>query len=231
VSRPSAKRRVSPRTVQRRSDALSTARILEAAIDILDEGDEGALTFRALAARLATGSGAIYWHVAGKDDLLAMAADHVIAAVTTRVTKLSKPRDAIRTLAGGVFDAIEAHPWVGGQLSRDPWQNAVLRLLEAIGQCVQALGIPDEKQFHAASALMNFILGLAAQYAAQVRLRETDRSAVLAMTAARWMELDPGTYPFVRRVAAQLAEHDDREQFIAGIELILRGIQTGRSVS
>jgi AcrR family transcriptional regulator len=231
VSRPSAKRRVSPRTVQRRSDALSTARIIEAAIDILDEGDEGALTFRALAARLATGSGAIYWHVAGKDDLLAMAADHVIAAVTTRVTKLSKPRDAIRTLAGGVFDAIEAHPWVGGQLSRDPWQNAVLRLLEAIGQCVQALGVPDEKQFHAASALMNFILGLAAQYAAQVRLRETDRSAVLAMTAARWMELDPGTYPFVRRVAAQLAEHDDREQFIAGIELILRGIQTGRSVS
>jgi AcrR family transcriptional regulator len=223
VSRSSAKKRV-----QRRLDALSKERIIEAAIDILDEGDEGALTFRALAARLATGSGAIYWHVAGKDDLLAMAADQVIAAVITNVTKISKPRDAIRTLASGVFDAIEAHPWVGGQLSRDPWQNAVLRILEAVGQCVQALGVPEETQFHAASALMNFILGLVAQYAAHVRLRERDRSAVLAMTAAQWMELDPGMYPFVRRVATQLAEHDDREQFIAGIELILTGIENER---
>ena len=45
---------------ERRTDALSKARIVEAAIKILDDEGEGALTFRALAARLATGSGAIY---------------------------------------------------------------------------------------------------------------------------------------------------------------------------
>ena len=38
---------------------------------ILDEGGEGALTFRALAARLATGSGAIYWHVTDKAESIA----------------------------------------------------------------------------------------------------------------------------------------------------------------
>ena len=48
---------------------------MEAAIEILDaEGADG-LTFRALAARLTTGSGAIYWHVADKDALLAAATD------------------------------------------------------------------------------------------------------------------------------------------------------------
>src|ERR1700760_4986994 len=45
----------SPRT-ERRADALSKARIVEAAIGLLDEGGESALTFRALAGRLATGS-------------------------------------------------------------------------------------------------------------------------------------------------------------------------------
>src|ERR1700733_5580907 len=51
---------------ERRTDALSRERIVEAAIGILDTAGEGGLTFRALTARLATGAGAIYWHVASK---------------------------------------------------------------------------------------------------------------------------------------------------------------------
>jgi AcrR family transcriptional regulator len=39
----------------RRADALSKERIVEAAIEILDADGESALTFRALATRLATG--------------------------------------------------------------------------------------------------------------------------------------------------------------------------------
>jgi AcrR family transcriptional regulator len=42
---------------QRRPDALSKERIVEAAIEILDAEGESALTFRALTARLATAAG------------------------------------------------------------------------------------------------------------------------------------------------------------------------------
>jgi len=215
---------------ERRADALSKERIVEAAIEILDTDGDGSLTFRALAARLATGSGAIYWHIADKNALLAAATDHVIAGVTTAVVKGSEPRDAIRTLALGVFDAIDAHPWVGGQLSRDPWQYAVLRILEGVGGQVQALGVPKPAQFNAATALMSFILGLAGQYAAGARLlpRDMDRTAFLGVVAARWAQLDPAEHPFVRQVATQLPEHDDREQFLAGIDLILVGIENVR---
>jgi AcrR family transcriptional regulator len=214
---------------ERRADALSKERIVEAAIEILDADGESALTFRALAARLATGSGAIYWHVANKNELLAAAADDVIARVMTEVVSGAEPRDAIRAIALGVFDAIDAHPWVGAQLSREPWQSAMLQILERAGGQLQALGVPERAQFNCASALVNYVLGLAGQYAAAARLlpRETDRSAFLATIAARWAQLDPAAYPFVRQVAAQLAGHDDREQFLAGIDLILAGV-TGR---
>jgi hypothetical protein len=37
-------------------------------------------------------------------------------------------------------------------------------------------------------------------------------------------ELDAHEYPFTRNVAAQLREHDDRAEFLAGIDLILAGI-------
>jgi AcrR family transcriptional regulator len=215
---------------ERRMDALSKERIVEAAIEILDSDGDGALTFRALAARLATGSGAIYWHVADKHELLAAATDHVIAQAMAQAAGGPTPQDALRALALGVFDAIETHPWVGGQLSRDPWQHAVLRILEGVGGQVRALGVSDPRQFDVATALMSFILGLAAQYAASARLfsGETDRAAFLGAVAARWAQLDPAEHPFARHVATQLPEHDDREQFLAGINLILAGIENVR---
>jgi AcrR family transcriptional regulator len=190
----------------------------------------GMLTFRTLAARLATGSGAIYWHVPGKDDLLAAATDGVIARVMTEVVSGAEPAEAIRAIALGVFDAIDAHPWVGTQLSRVPWQTAILQIFEGIGGPLQALGVPERAQFDCASAIVNYILGLAGQYAAGARLlaRETDRTAFLAAVAARWARLDPARYPFVHQVATQLPGHDDREQFLAGIDLILAGIITVR---
>jgi hypothetical protein len=119
---------------------------------------------------------------------------------------------------------------VGAQLSREPWQSAVLQILESAGQQVQALGVPERAQFDCASALVNYVLGLAGQYAAAARLlaRETDRSAFLTTVAAQWAQLDPVEYPFMHQVAAQLPEHDDREQFLAGIDLILAGIITIR---
>jgi AcrR family transcriptional regulator len=211
---------------ERRADALSKERIVEAAIEILDAGGDSALTFRTLAARLATGSGAIYWHVANKDDLLTATTNNVIAHVMTAVVTGADPREAIRTIALGVFDAIDAHPWVGTQLSREPWQSAVMEIFEGIGGQLLALGVPERAQFDCASALVNYILGLAGQYAAAARLlaRDTDRSAFLATVAARWAQLDPAEHPFVHQVATQLPEHDDREQFLAGIDLILAGI-------
>ncbi len=214
----------------RRADALSKERIVEAAIEILDTDGESALTFRALAARLATGAGAIYWHVADKNELLAAAADDVIARVMTEVVSGAEPREAIRAIALGVFDAIDAHPWVGTQLSREPWQSAMLQILEGVGGQIQALGVPGRAQFDCASALVNYVLGLAGQYAAAARLlpRGTDRSAFLATLAAHWAQLDPAKYPFAHQMATQLPEHDDREQFLAGIDLILAGIGTVR---
>ena len=215
---------------QRRADALSKDRIVEAAIEILDAEGESALTFRALTARLATGSGAIYWHVANKNELLAATTNDVIARVMTEVASGAEPRQAIRAIALGVFDAIDAHPWVGAQLSREPWQSAVLQNFESFGGQLQALGVPERAQFDCASALLNYVLGLAGQYAAATRLlaRDTDRSAFLATIAARWAQLDPAEHPFLRQVATQLPEHDDREQFLAGVDLILAGITSVR---
>ncbi|SCK34498.1 transcriptional regulator, TetR family [Streptomyces sp. LamerLS-316] len=220
-----------PQQSPRRTDALSKERIVEAAIEMLDAGGEKALTFRGLAARLATGSGAIYWHVANKDELLAAATDDVIARVVTDVAEDAEPRAAIRAMALGVFDAIDVHPWAGVQLSRRPWLAALPQLFEGFGGQLEALGVPERLLFDSTSALVGHVLGAAGQNAANGRLyaQGADRAAVLGSVAEEWARLDPERFPFVHRVAAQLPEHDDRDQFLTGVDLFVTGIVAARA--
>ena len=109
----------------------------------------------------------------------------------------------------------------------------MMQIFEGFGEELDALGVLPRAQFDCASALLNYILGLAGQYAAGARLVPpgTDRAEFLASIAAQWAQLDQARYPFLRRVSAQLPGHDDREQFLAGIDLILAGITTARDVS
>jgi hypothetical protein len=58
------------------------------------------------------------------------------------------------------------------------------------------------------------------------RRREADRAEFLDTASRAWRDLDPEDYPFIRAVAEQMREHDDRGQFLAGIDLVLAGITT-----
>jgi AcrR family transcriptional regulator len=223
------------RRAQRRTEALSRERIVEAAVELLDTAGEGGLTFRVLTERLATGAGAIYWHVANKGELLAAATDAVVTSALKPGGSQASPQDEIRAVALGLFDAIDAHSWLATQLSaqfsRRPWGSVTPRIFERIGRQVRALGVPESDWFTATSALVHYILGAAAQNAANAAsAREldpgVDRAGFLDAAATAWEELDPDDYPFTRAVAAQMREHDDREQFLGGVDLVLAGITT-----
>jgi AcrR family transcriptional regulator len=207
----------------RRTEALSRERIVEAAVALLDEHGEAGLTFKALTRRLATGAGAIYHHVANKDELLSAAAEGVVAAA------VDEPVDVL-TLALRLYDALDAHPWLATQLAtelaRMPWGPVTPRLLEAFGQRVRALGVPEPGWFTATTALMHYVLGAAGQNAANsASARHLPPAASRAELFGRvWGEVDPADYPFTRAVVAQVRDHDDREQFLAGVDLILAGI-------
>ncbi|MCA1219235.1 TetR family transcriptional regulator [Streptomyces sp. 8L] len=297
------------RRSQRRTEALSRERIVEAAVELLDTAGEGGLTFRALTERLATGPGAIYWHVANKSELLGAVTDAVVAdalgsapdsvrdsvpaatpgsapgsgpgsapdsapdsgpdsapaggtatgpATATGTGPATvddgaaypadtpaaasdidpagspdSPRQRVRAVALGLFDAIDAHPWLATQLTAqfagNPRGPVPPRIFESVGRQVQALGVPEAGWFTATSLLVHYILGAAAQNAVNSAIGRDlppgmDRGAFLDSVSTSWEELEPDAYPFTRAVANQLRDHDDREQFLAGIDLVLAGI-------
>ncbi|MFE5190250.1 TetR/AcrR family transcriptional regulator [Streptomyces sp. NPDC056628] len=219
-----------PARAPRRADSLSRELIVQAAIEMLDSGGEKALTLRALTVRLSTGYGAIYHHVKDKSDLLATAADEVITGVMSGAVTDADPHAALRALTLGLFDAIDAHPWVGAEFSRQPWRPVLLDFYEGVGRLLDALGVPEKARFDVAGALVNYVLGVAAHNAANARLRagssDPDRETFLENAATQWAQVDPGRYPFVHAAATHLGEHDDREQFLVGVDIFLAGISS-----
>ncbi|MFF0575550.1 TetR/AcrR family transcriptional regulator [Streptosporangium saharense] len=212
---------------QRRRQVLTRERIVETAVELLDASGKDALTVRALTARLATGSGAIYWHIGNMDELLEAAADAVVATALARPAEAA-PQDEIRAVALGLFDAVAEHPWLAAQLAaqlvRNPWGPVTLRIFESVGRPVSALGVPRDDWFTTTSTLVHYVLGATAQTSQRADGFEVDRAEFLATASRAWRDLDPDDYPFMRAIADQMREHDDREQFLTGVNLVLTGI-------
>lgn len=81
---------------------------------------------------------------------------------------------------------------------------------------------------------MAYIVDVSRQNAANGQLSRTrglDRSDFLEAVSTAWSQLDPAEYPFARSVTGRMRDHNDREDYLAGINLILRGIESSRRSS
>ncbi|MFJ8935043.1 TetR/AcrR family transcriptional regulator [Streptomyces sp. NPDC102365] len=207
--------------------------VLTAAVALLDEAGGSALTFRALAARLGTGVGTIYWYVSNKDELLDRATDHAIGGVLTAVEEQPDSDDPIadlRAMAITLFDAIVDRPWLSAYFMRNTdVQGNSLRLYEKLGEQTLRLDLTPRQRFHAVSAITGVVVGTAADLGMEVPQDMLDghvnRDAYLDRFAETWRSLDATDFPFVRQIADEFAEHDDRDQFIAALDLTLTGLR------
>lgn len=212
--------------------------VLTATVRLLDAAGEGALTFRALAAELGGGVASIYWYVESKDELLDRAADHVMATVlqdTARFVDDDDPIDALRRIGVTLYDAAVDRPWLGRYFMRNTgFQPNSLRLYERVGGQVLRLHLTPRESFHAASAVVGFVVGLAADMGQEppdeVVSGAVSRDQFMGRIVDEWRFLDPVEYPFLHSVLDEFEGHDDAEQFRAGFDLLLDGLrrQAGR---
>jgi AcrR family transcriptional regulator len=217
----------------RRRASHSLEAVLTEAVALLDEAGEPALTFRALAARLGGGVASIYWYVASKDELLDRATDQVLVDVLTDTEQFSgapDPIDDLRSIAVTLFDAVVERPWLASYFMRNTTlQPNGLALYERLGQQVLRLGLTPRQSFHAVSAVVGFVVGIAADLGAEppeeVVKNMTSREEFLSRYADQWRELDAEAFPFVHYIVDEFAGHDDTDQFRAGLDLLLEGLR------
>lgn len=223
---------------RRRRASLSMEAVISEAVALLDDAGEAALTFRALAARLGGGVASIYWYVSSKEELLDRASDHVLAGVldaTKDAGAADDPIDDVRTIAVALFDAIAERPWLSAYFMRDTGvQPNALRYFERLGEQVLRLGLTPRQSFDAVSAVIGYVVGIAADLGQQPPPEVADgsvsREEFIARFADQWRALDPQEFPFVHHIVDEFAHHDDANQFRAGLDLLLAGLrqQAGR---
>lgn len=151
--------------------ALTADLIVHAACSILDDYGLADLTMRRVAESLGVKAGALYWHFANKQSLLAAVADEVLTG--SHVLGSEGGHDGLAEWADGIRAQLLAHRDAAelvastramGLGSVDPADNAraVLR----------ARGLTDDEADGVAEAFMHFILGHAIQEQTQSQLAE-----------------------------------------------------------
>src|SRR5215470_1661045 len=63
-------------------EPLTRARIVKAALDLIDEEGLDALSMRRLGSRLGAGATTLYWYVSSKDQLLDLAVDEIFGELS-----------------------------------------------------------------------------------------------------------------------------------------------------
>lgn len=248
------RRRESGTAGSRRRASLSTEAIVATAITMLDRDGAAALTLRALATELGSGAASLYWHAAGKDELMAMVADEVLGRALAefqvlRTAGLSEPRAfepfpaprpaertststaqalvELRCLALCLFSQMLAHRWLAVQLvAAGPNEENALRTWECAGQILQRMELSSTQCFHASLATVNYATGMGVEISQRQDAREAEDATQLFLEQLdRWDRASTRSFPFVHCVLGEFQHHDDRSGYVAGLDLLLSGIE------
>lgn len=196
--------------------------IVATALQIVDEEGTEALTLRALAERLESGTATLYRHFASRAELIDCVVDRVLGEAVLDGTDLSRTtwQEACLRGARAIFSALSRHknvaPLLVGRVPAGP--NAMAhreRLIAVLLQC----GFPPRLAATAYATLAHFVLGFAMQLPSRRFAGPLDDEAV-AFPAA-----PPSEFPATSAVAEFLPVSLDAE-FAFGADLIVRGLDS-----
>jgi AcrR family transcriptional regulator len=224
----------------------SLEQILSTAIAILDRDGTRGFTLRGLAAELGGGLGSVYWYVDGKHEVLTLACDALVGEALARAggadpsdgraggpaLETSDPVVAaaiteLRRTCIALFDQTQLHPWLAPQLQvQAAGAPNALRFWERLGRPLAAMDLTPRQQFHGSTAMSGYVIGVAAEMAAQDLHADPERSQheQLDDIVDGWLAQDPEEFSWIHSIADEFRGHDDSDQFTAGLDLLLGGL-------
>jgi AcrR family transcriptional regulator len=210
-------------------ERLSSARVLQAGVDLADAAGLEGFSMRGLAQELGVVPMALYKHVANKDELLDGMVDIVFSEIEIPSGELDW-RSEMRHRANSTRATLKRHSWAIGMMeSRHPGP-ANLRNHNAVMGCLRSAEFSFEMAIHAYSVLDAYIYGFALQER-DTGLKTPASAGEAARRRAKTISA-PGDYPYLVEIATKLSEsgYDNAVEFSWGLDLILDGLDRLRQV-
>jgi AcrR family transcriptional regulator len=215
---------------------LSRPRVIDTALDFIDEHGLPGLTMRRLGEALEVEAMALYRYVPGRDDLLDAVAGRLTEAVGDDDDVIESPRDGwqdfLQRLAHGVRRVALAHPkafpLVASRPLEAPWLRPPLRSLEWVERFLAGLfeeGFAEDEAVGAYRAFTSFLLG-------HLLLEVSTLGADVGPLDVVEEDDEPGAlsdFPTVNRLREALSEDHAASEFEDALEELLNRIALMRS--
>jgi AcrR family transcriptional regulator len=201
-----------------RADGLTLDRILDAALELVDEDGLDGLTMRRLAARLDCGHASLYRHVAGHDEVVVLLVDRVLGSIRFDGPVTSDPRAMAERALRSYRAALLEHPkltpaFLAGQLLGP---NALAGRESALRLLVDA-GMPPALAVRAYLTLTHFVIASAAFESSGAARTAGERA-----TMRRYFSgLPAREYPTLVGLADELNAVDADDEFELGLQALL----------
>ncbi|MET9343702.1 MULTISPECIES: GntR family transcriptional regulator [unclassified Nonomuraea] len=163
---------------------LTRERIVREGIAIADAEGLGAVTIRAVAARLGVAAAAIYRHVRGRDDLVRTMADLAYGEERYPATALGR-RERLEAVARTLWRTYRRHPWLPhlAPLSRPLPLPGLLRHGEQLLRALDGLGLDPETMLTIEILFYSYAQGLAVHVE-----REAQAMSATGLSDEQWLD-------------------------------------------
>jgi AcrR family transcriptional regulator len=206
-----------PRARPRRP--LSRARIVEAAIALVEREGPAALSMRRLGSRLGVEGMALYHHVVSREELLRAIADRLLEPLG-EFEPTDDWRDACGRFAGALRRIANARPATFVLVGLQPLDTpALLAPVEALLATLVACGFPASDALAVYRAVSSYARGYALAEATGFTV-----DAAHAEGVERLRALDPGSFPILAGRSQELACLDADSAFELGLRALLDGL-------
>jgi AcrR family transcriptional regulator len=202
---------------------VALGRIIDVAIEIVDDDGADALSMRSLASRLGSSTATLYRHVSGKDEILAYIVDRILGQAHLEGLVFDTWQQACRAGARALYATLTEHPnAVPLFVKQVPIGPGALAARERGIAVLLAAKFPPQLAARGYTAIAHFVVG----FALQQPLDETADSERANQLRDYYRSLDPRTYPATTAVAELLPGAKIDDEFEFGLNLIIDGLET-----
>jgi TetR/AcrR family transcriptional regulator, tetracycline repressor protein len=202
--------------------SLTRADLARAAVALLDDVGFDGLTMRALADRLGVKAASLYNHIRDKSDVLALAADAIVADVPTPAASLAW-RQRLAAIAHAYRDVLLAHRDGARVLAvTPPIGPNRLRLMDEVLGILRHAGLSDEAVADAGWVFNTYVTGFVLD---ETMPQSTSREDTAHQVATWFSSLPPERFPNIVAVADPLLDGDTTRRFTFGLNAFLDGLE------
>jgi AcrR family transcriptional regulator len=194
---------------------------------------------RRIAGELGAGTMSLYHYVRGKDELVALVSDAIMAEIIVPDDELPDGwREGLAEIAHRTLEIFKRHPWIVEHMGEgDPWATGpgVLRHVEQTFAVAARTGLEVDDQALLASIVDDYVFGHGMRAYQGARFGGGEPEERLdAMVAYLTEQLDTGDYPHLQAIAgddpaagfARLGHQtSDQDRFERGLQLLLDGLE------